>query len=200
MNCNEDFLEFEEISYAPDGVSYVHEETSYAPEEGKKRKNPRYCHHVKFTQEEDELLRQLVIEFGENDWRHLAKRMEGRNPRQCRDRWQNYLNPNLNNGSWTPEEDQLLLEKREELGPKWKLITTFFVNRTDSMIKTRYNSLIREMKKKTTSQSPDFQIQQQEPQFVVQSEVNTNLDFTPYPTEDDLFFPLDSDEMNFFIY
>ena len=113
------------------------------PPEGNKRKSPRPCHHVKFTQAEDELLRQLVIEFGENDWRNLAKRMEGRNPRQCRDRWQNYLDPKLNNGSWTPEEDRLLLEKREELGPKWKLITTFFVNRTDSMIKTRYNSLIR---------------------------------------------------------
>ena len=76
--------------------------------------------------------------------------MDGRNPRQCKDRWSNYLNPNLNVGDWTQEEDDLILKKREELGPKWKIIATFFNNRTDSMIKTRYNALIRAKIKKNT--------------------------------------------------
>lgn len=113
----------------------------------KKRKKPIFCQHVKWTAEEDTILRELIKMYGENDWRHLAKNMERRNPRQCRERWQNYLNPNLNIGKWTREEDELILAKREELGPKWTLISKFFVNRTDAMIKTRYNALVRNKKK-----------------------------------------------------
>ena len=41
-----------------------------------KRKNPRFCQHNKWSQDEDEILCNLVKQFGENDWRHLAKTMQ----------------------------------------------------------------------------------------------------------------------------
>lgn len=113
----------------------------------RKRKKPVYSQHVRWTQQEDNLLRHLVSIFGENDWRHLAKEMNHRNPRQCRERWKYYLCPNLNVAEWTPEEDELILQKREELGPKWIMMKKFFVGRTDAMIKTRYNALVRNRKK-----------------------------------------------------
>ena len=116
----------------------------------------KYCKHQKWTINEDIILCRLIKEFGENNWSLISEKMDGRNQRQCKDRWNNYLNPNLKVGDWTQEEDDLILKKREELGPKWKIIATFFKNRTDSMIKTRYNALIRFQIKKNFKNYVDF--------------------------------------------
>ena len=45
--------------------------------------------------------------------------------------------------NWTKEEDQLILQKTKELGPKWMTIKKFFRFRTDAMIKNRYRELMR---------------------------------------------------------
>lgn len=112
----------------------------------KKRKKLKFCQHIKWTKHEDDILCQLVTIFGENDWRHLSKKIDGRNSRQCRERWQYYLNPNLNVGNWTQEEDQLILSKLKEYGHKWMIIKNFFNNRTDAMIKNRYKALTKTYK------------------------------------------------------
>ena len=98
---------------------------------------------VKFTPEEDDRLRSVVASFGENDWEQVAKNMPGRNQRQCRERWLNYLSPNVNTAPWTSEEDQLLREKHAELGPKWVQIAKNFVGRSDTAVKNRWMVLER---------------------------------------------------------
>ena len=112
-----------------------------------RKKKPIFCRHKKWTKEEDNKLRQLVNKFGDKNWRILANSMENRNPRQCRERWQYYLNPFLKISHWTKEEDELIIKKREELGPKWMIIKNFFINRTDAMIKNRYRNLMKIRKK-----------------------------------------------------
>ncbi|KAK8864047.1 hypothetical protein M9Y10_011741 [Tritrichomonas musculus] len=92
----------------------------------------------KFLPEEDEQLRELVDKYGINSWDTIAECMPGRNARQCRERWKHYLSSNRGKAPWTEEEDKLLLEKMEELGPKWTKIATFFEDRTDIQIKTRW--------------------------------------------------------------
>ena len=92
----------------------------------------------KFLPEEDQKLRELVSKFGENAWEEIVKLMPGRNIRQCRERWKHYLSSDKAKVPWTPEEDQLLYEKMEEYGPKWTKIATFFNNRTDIQVKTRW--------------------------------------------------------------
>jgi hypothetical protein len=69
--------------------------------------------------------------------------MPGRSARQCKERWVNYLSPTLNTGEWTPEEDRLLLEKQRAYGTKWAQIAKFFPNRTDGMVKNRFNRIQR---------------------------------------------------------
>jgi hypothetical protein len=82
--------------------------------------------------------------------------MPGRNARQCKERWTNYLCPTLNTNSWKPEEDRLLVQKRMELGAKWVKIAQFFPNRTDAMVKNRYQVLKRkENKEKKLKLSKD---------------------------------------------
>jgi hypothetical protein len=46
----------------------------------------------RWNSEEDGRLRQLVDEIGRK-WTHIATEMNSRNPQQCRDRWDNHLNP-----------------------------------------------------------------------------------------------------------
>ena len=103
--------------------------------------------HSKFSEEEDERLKEVVSRVGEYDWNLVSKEMPGRNARQCKERWSYYLSPSLNTSPWTQEEDNLLLSKQRELGSKWVKISKFFHNRTDAMVKNRFQVLMRKMKK-----------------------------------------------------
>lgn len=46
---------------------------------------------------------------------------------------------------WTPEEDQLLLQRFAEIGPHWTLLKKYFPGRTGNNIKNHYNALIRKI-------------------------------------------------------
>ena len=98
---------------------------------------------VKFTIEDDKKLREIVSRCGENDWNLIATKMETRNARQCKERWENYLCSSVNRSQFTAEEDMLLLTKYNELGSKWVSISKFFQNRTDISIKSRWMVLKR---------------------------------------------------------
>ena len=105
-----------------------------------KRKSPKY----KFTAEEDEKLKMLVLSHGTSSWAFIARLMGSRNHRQCRERWKNYINPALRNDPWTLEEDQLLVDKYAEFGPRWNKISKFFLNRSDNSIRNRWQLMLRQ--------------------------------------------------------
>jgi hypothetical protein len=98
---------------------------------------------AKFSPADDEELRHLVGSLGQMDWSAIAERMPGKNARQCKERWANYLAPSLNTAAWTIQDDLMLIQKYAELGSKWVQIAAFFPNRTDAMIKNRFNKLQR---------------------------------------------------------
>lgn len=122
-----------------------------APTIAARRPHPR----SKFTPVEDNLLVKYVQEFGDSNWETISKLIPNRNPRQCRERWTNYLSPTVSKAPFTPEEDALLEQKHKELGPKWVNISKFFQNRTDTMLKNRYLVLSRRATK--------FALRSQEP-------------------------------------
>jgi hypothetical protein len=76
--------------------------------------------------------------------------MGSRNSRQCRERWCNYLNPELRTEAWTSEEDKLLEEKFMEFGGKWNTIAQFFNGRSDLAIRNRMQVLERRTAKRRT--------------------------------------------------
>ncbi|OHT04339.1 hypothetical protein TRFO_28164 [Tritrichomonas foetus] len=93
----------------------------------------------RFSKEEDEQLKALVGQYDEPDWKKIASCLKSRSPRQCRERYNNYLRPDLINGPWSPEEEDLLIEKYEKYGPKWSTIvkysqTTLFSPRLSDFI------------------------------------------------------------------
>lgn len=99
-------------------------------------------HGIKFTKEEDEKLKELVDKYGSQKWDLIADEMPGRNGRQCRDRYKNYLTPGYFNGQWSREEDLILKMKFKELGPQWSKITDFLKNRSSNAVKNRWNYFV----------------------------------------------------------
>ena len=109
----------------------------------------------KFTPEEDSHLLSLVQQFGTNNWKSVTMCMRGRTVRQCRERFKYYLEPTLNRNTWTRDEDQLLLTKFDEIGPKWSKIGVYFVNRSPIDLKNRFHLLQRSERKSTRRSEPD---------------------------------------------
>jgi hypothetical protein len=101
----------------------------------------------KFSPAEDDLIRYLVTVFGLDHWKNIAACLQGRSVRQCRERWKYYLEPRINHSDWTAEEDNLLVEKEGQLGPKWAQICTFFPGRTDVDVKNRFHRIRRSNEK-----------------------------------------------------
>jgi hypothetical protein len=66
--------------------------------------------------------------------------MPGRNARQCRERWLNYVNPAIRTDAWTYSEDDLLIEKVNEIGRLWSSMSLYFNGRSESDIKNRWYS------------------------------------------------------------
>lgn len=103
--------------------------------------------HQMFSQDEDQLLKNIVAIFGPKNWRLIASMVPNKTSRQCRDRYMNYLAPGLVHSDWSIEEDNLLIEKYNEFGSCWTKIQQYFPCRTANAIKNRYNYTIRKMEK-----------------------------------------------------
>jgi hypothetical protein len=94
---------------------------------------------IKFTAEEDARLRELVARFGHWDWRLISRKLGTRNARQCRERWHNYLNPEISPPArWTAQEDAWLEAAVLAVGPHWATVQGFFPHRSKINIHNRF--------------------------------------------------------------
>lgn len=98
----------------------------------------RVTKRLKFTKEEDELLKKLVLSFGAKNWAIIASMMPSRTPRQCRDRYANYLVPGFIDKEWTNHEDKIIIENYTKFGPQWALISSFVQGRSPNSVKNRW--------------------------------------------------------------
>lgn len=72
-----------------------------------------------WTPEEDMILKKKVAEYGLKKWKEIATHLPGRIGKQCRERWYNNVDPNLNKEKWTIAEDLQLMELHKMYGNKW---------------------------------------------------------------------------------
>jgi hypothetical protein len=96
-----------------------------------------------FTPQEDAMLAELVAEHPAGSWMDIAAVLPGRSARECRERWNEYLNPDLRVEPWTEDEDDLLLRQIEAFGHQWTLIAGAFSRRSSSDVKNRWHSHLR---------------------------------------------------------
>ncbi|CAD8163012.1 unnamed protein product [Paramecium octaurelia] len=119
-------------------------------------------------QNEDEALVRIISEFQAqnkgNKWSQIATELNKttglnvhRNGKQCRERWNNHLNPSINRNPWQQLEDLELMRLAIQNGKKWALISKKLkLQRSENNVKNRFNCLMRKEKSgKNIPQSQD---------------------------------------------
>lgn len=66
-----------------------------------------------------------------------------RSAKRCRERWNNYMDPNLKKTPYTDEEDIHLLQLVKNYGKKWSEIRKKMVGRNENSVKNRFNALVK---------------------------------------------------------
>ena len=90
-------------------------------------------------------MKRLVQRYGAKDWKEIALKLQeanlsiSRKGKQCRERWVDYVSPNVRKGKWTSEEDATILKGHALNGKKWSVIAKAIPGRTDNSIKNRRN-------------------------------------------------------------
>jgi hypothetical protein len=72
-----------------------------------------------WTEVEDEKLRALVVLNGTGNWTAISEILPERTGKQCRERWYNHLNPEINKSDFTPEEDRVIMNMQKAFGNQW---------------------------------------------------------------------------------
>lgn len=153
---------------------------------------------VPFTAEEDEKIKTLAEKYGTKQWSLISSFVKGRTPKQCRDRYCNYLFPGYFKGEWTKEEDELLEKLYIENGPKWSIIQKSFPERSQNSVKNRWNYFLCRQKNKTKKKEDndlddvnfelqnEFDLNEGDNELQTFSVFSQNNDFL-YSQNDDLF-------------
>lgn len=110
---------------------------------GARRKPPcKYTSRL-WTEQEDTALLCAVQDAGMQPWPCIAV-LSGlqRSGKQCRERYCNTLDPNINFSAFTEAEDRILAHARVVGQCSWAAIARSLTGRTDGQVKNRFNVLL----------------------------------------------------------
>lgn len=121
---------------------------TYIPKVDDKNKKQKVNH--RWTEEENKLLKDLVAKYGPKNWKNIAEALGNRHSAdQCNQHWHRVVDPNIVKGDWTQEEDDLLMEKVQQLGESsWTKVAEYIEGRTDIQCRHRYFQKKKENKMK----------------------------------------------------
>ncbi|TVU16922.1 hypothetical protein EJB05_32926, partial [Eragrostis curvula] len=89
----------------------------------------------------DDMLRRAVEVYNGKNWKKIAECFPGRTDVQCLHRWQKVLNPELVKGPWSKEEDEIIIQMVNKLGPKkWSTIAQALPGRIGKQCRERWHN------------------------------------------------------------
>jgi hypothetical protein len=91
---------------------------------------------------EDQAIVDFVRENGPHSWVFCAECIPGRSAKQCRERWCNFLDPEVSLAPWTADEDVALIALHKKHGNHWARISRMIPNRSANAIKNRWNGAL----------------------------------------------------------
>jgi hypothetical protein len=106
-----------------------------------------------WSADEDHAVLSILAEVGSPRWREIATILKrrcgtGKSPKQCRERYRNYLNPTYSITEWGLNEKTLFIVLHKVLGNKWSQMTQYMEKRSDIAIKNHFYCLIRKTLKR----------------------------------------------------
>ena len=113
--------------------------------------------NTKWTQEEDDLLSNLMSSNNNLNSTDLANHFVGKTLQQINERWDKVLNPSLIKGSWTLEEDNTIIKFVAEHGTKnWTKLALLLPGRIGKQCRERWrNHLDPEVKRQPWTKEED---------------------------------------------
>lgn len=93
-----------------------------------------------WTDAETNMLRSAVENYGMHEWKKCSVYLGTRTAKQCRDRWFNCLQPDMDKTPFSEKEDQVIIEQRKKIGNQWSMIAELLSKRTPSSVKNRWYS------------------------------------------------------------
>ncbi|QPC72915.1 hypothetical protein HYE68_003667 [Fusarium pseudograminearum] len=103
-----------------------------------------------WTNIEDEILKASVSKYGLNQWARVSSLLARKTPKQCKARWNEWLDPSIKKIEWSKEEDERLLHLAKIMPTQWRTIAPI-VGRTANQCLERYQKLLDEAEAKESS-------------------------------------------------
>jgi hypothetical protein len=92
------------------------------------------------------MLYTYIEKNGIDVWGTIPPKIPGRTAKQCRERWQKSLNPDIVKTAWTYEEDKTLIDAYILHGNHWVEIKKILPGRTDVSIRNHWSTIQKKIK------------------------------------------------------
>lgn len=94
-----------------------------------------------WTNVEDEILKVAVMKYGKNQWARISSLLVRKSPKQCKARWNEWLDPSIKKTEWSKEEEEKLLHLAKLMPTQWRTIAPL-IGRTAAQCLEHYEKLL----------------------------------------------------------